>query len=201
MPSNRFAPFYRKEIMMSEQSEEFRQQLLNRQEISPSLQEAYQKELEALLHPRMTVWSALPGTALLILLVTCTILIGRAIFFYPISSLMRCAYAALAAAFVGASALIIRDLLKRKHSQRSVSSIAGLLTLAAGTLTVIALILGLRAKSDPKSLFGAFYVFVFYFACAVWSLDSRIVARELSAREQSLRIECRLADLAERLKR
>jgi hypothetical protein len=96
---------------------------------------------------------------------------------------------------------MIRDLRKRKHSRRSVFSIAILLTTTAGTLTVVALILGLRAPSDPKSLFGAFYVFVFYFACAMWALESRIAAAELASREQSLRIECRLADLAERMQK
>ena len=66
----------------------------------------------------------------------------------------------------------------------------------------MALIIGLRAPSDPKSLFGAFYVFVFYFACAIWALESRIASSELSdAAEQSLRIECRLADLAQRMQK
>lgn len=36
---------------------------------------------------------------------------------------------------------------------------------------------------------------------AVWALESRIASAELTAREQSLRIEVRLADLAERLER
>jgi hypothetical protein len=49
-------------------------------------------------------------------------------------------------------------------------------------------------------MFNAFLVFVFYVACISWSLDSRIAAAELAAREQMLRIEYRLADLAERLK-
>ena len=185
---------------MPEQSDEFRRQLLASQEISRPLQQAYERELESLRNPRMTVRSALPGMLLLVLLVACTIQIGRAMLFYQVSVLMRCGYAALAVGFVAASAIIARDLLRRKHEKRSVSSIAGVLTLAAGVVTVVALILGLRAPSDPKSLFGAFYVFVFYFACAVWSLDARIASSELSAREQSLRIECRLADLAERLK-
>ncbi|HXE55405.1 MAG TPA: hypothetical protein VN541_20440 [Tepidisphaeraceae bacterium] len=73
--------------------------------------------------------------------------------------------------------------------------------MAAGVATVVALILGLRSPSAPKSLFGAFYVFVFYFACATWSLERRIASAELAAREQSLRVECRLADLVQRLQK
>ena len=58
---------------------------------------------------------------------------------------------------------------------------------------------GPDAPGDPKSMFNAFFVFVFYVACIAWTLDSRIGAAELAAREQSLRLECRLADLAEKL--
>jgi hypothetical protein len=43
-------------------------------------------------------------------------------------------------------------------------------------------------------------VFVFYFTCAAWVTTNRIAAAELAAREQMLRIECRLADLTDRLK-
>jgi hypothetical protein len=73
------------------------------------------------------------------------------------------------------------------------------LACAAGTVTVIVLLIGLPHSSDPRSLFNAFYVFVFYFACSVWGLETRIAAAEMASREQSLRIECRLADLAERV--
>jgi len=60
------------------------------------------------------------------------------------------------------------------------------------------LLVGIGKPSDPASLFHAFYVFVFYVTCIAWSLDNRIAAAELAAREQMLRIECRLADLAGR---
>jgi hypothetical protein len=115
--------------------------------------------------------------------------------------MMLTEYATLGVACVVASAFIIRDLLKRKHSHRSVPSIAGLLTSAAGIITVIALIMGLGKSSDPRSMFSSFYVFVFYCSCAIWALQSRISAAELAAREQSLRIQYRLAELAERLKK
>jgi len=113
--------------------------------------------------------------------------------------LMLIGHLTLAVGFLAAAGMIFRDLQKRKHSKRSVWSIASLLTGTAGTLTVVALLLGMRSPSDPKSLFSAFYAFVFYFACAIWALESRIATSELVAREHSLRLECRLADIAERL--
>jgi hypothetical protein len=185
-------------MIMATESDEFRQQLLNVETVSPPLRDAYRKEVDAMLHPPMAAKSSAPGITLLVLLVGCTILIVRADLIYHVRSLLLIAHMALAIAFAGASGLIIRDLRKWKHSQQSASSVANLLTLAAGTVTVIALIRGLRAPGDPKSLFGAFYVFVFYFACAVWSLERRIASSELASREQSLRIECRILDLAER---
>jgi len=183
---------------MPTESDDFRQQLLNVEKVSPPLREAYRKEVDAMLHPPMSARSSAPGIALLVLLVTCTILIVRADLIYHVNSLLLVAHAVLAIAFVAASGFIVRDLRKWKHSHQSGSSVANLLTLAAGIVTVIALIRGLHAPGDPKSLFGAFYVFVFYFACAVWSLERRIASSELAAREQSLRIECRIMDLVER---
>jgi hypothetical protein len=186
---------------MPNQSEEFRQKLLGVQEMSPALRDAYQKEVDALLQPPTTKRTGLVGAVLALGLLVTTALIARADLFYHLRGLMLVGHAVLAAGLLGASVLIIRDLVKRTHSRRSVLSMASLLTQAAGTLTVVALILGLRHPSDPKSTFDAFYVFVFYFACAVWGLDARIAIAELAAREQSLRIECRLADLADRLQR
>lgn len=184
---------------MTDPSNQLRQGLLNVQEMSPTLRDAYQKELSALLQPPLTRRAGIIGGVLAAGLLVTVVLIVRADVLHHVRGLMLVGHIALALGFLAAAALILRDLQKRKHSQRSVWSIASLLTGTAGTLTVVALILGLRSPSDPKSLFSAFYVFVFYFACAIWALESRVRMSELSAREHSLRIECRLADIAERL--
>jgi hypothetical protein len=184
---------------MTEPAEPFRQKLLDAQQMSPTHREAYRSELDAMLHPAMTVRSALPGTVLLATLLVMVVLIIRTDWLHVVSPLMLVAHGAMVVAFLWASKLIIHDLRRCKHSRQSTFSIAGLLTGAAGTLTVIALLMGLTAPSDPKSLFGAFYVFVFYFACAIWSIESRIATAELAAREQALRIEYRLVELGERL--
>jgi hypothetical protein len=184
---------------MSEESNEFRQRLLGAQKMSSDLERAYRKEVEEMVHPPMTARSALPGAVLMVILVICAGLIVRTAIVHSVGPLLMSGYAVLAVAFVWAAALIIRDLLRRRHSQKSVGSVAGALTAAAGTVTVVALLMGLKNPSDPKSLFGAFYVFVFYFACVMWALENRIKSAELAAREQGLRIEYRLADLAERM--
>jgi hypothetical protein len=142
---------------------------------------------------------AFVGSALAIGLLALTALIIRADVVHRVHGLMLVGHLVLGVGFLIAAGLIIRDLRRRTHSARSVYSIAMVLTWVAGALTVVALVLGLRAPSDPKSIFDAFYVFVFYFACAIWGLESRVANAELSAREQSLRIECRLADMAQRI--
>jgi uncharacterized membrane protein len=185
---------------MPDPDPELREKLLNLQEIAPAMRDSYRKELDAMVQPPLKARSAFVGGVLLILLLGCSVLIARADLVYHVRGLMLVGHVALAVGFLVASGLIARDLWKWRHSRRSVGSISNVLTVAAGTLTVVALLIGLRSPSDPKSLFGAFYVFVFYFACAIWSIDSRIASSELTAREQSLRIEYRLADLAERLR-
>ena len=71
---------------------------------------------------------------------------------------------------------------------------------AAGMLTVVTMLRGMGDPTDPASTFHVLLALVFYIACLFWNLDSRIAAAELAGREQMLRIEYRLADLAERLK-
>ena len=181
-------------------SADYIHRLLDAEDISPTLRSSYQGELDAMLHPKLTPRKALPGTVLLLILLVCTAGIVRNMFVYDVKPLVLVAWAVLAAAFAAASYLIMRDLWRKKHSPKSAFSIAHILTGAAGTITVVALLLGLSKPADPASTFGAFYTFVFYFACTSWALDSRIAAAELAAREQMLRIEYRLADLAERLK-
>ena len=186
---------------MSEESNEFRERLLGAQKMSSNLEQSYRNEVEEMVHPPMTAKSALPGVVLMVILVGCAALIARAVIFHSVGQLLTTGYIVMALAFLWAALLILKDLLKRRHSQKSTGSVAGALTAAAGTVTVIALLMGLKNPSDPKSLFGAFYVFVFYFACVMWAIESRIKSAELAAREQGLRIEYRLADLAERVGR
>jgi hypothetical protein len=105
----------------------------------------------------------------------------------------------LGATFATAAWLIGRDLWRGTHSPKSAFAIGHILTFAAGSITAVSLVIGLAAPDKPASMFHAFFLFVFYFACSEWTVQNRIAAAELAAREQMLRIECRLADLSERL--
>ena len=178
---------------------EFRQKLFNSQELSPALRASYEEELERMQNPKLVTRDVVIGLALVAILTLCTAGIVRSMLFFEVGALMLIGWGILAAAFSYAAYLIIRDIGRRKHSPKSAHSIAHTLTLAAGTITVVALLMGLQQPSDPASTFNALYVFVFYVACIAWSLESHINAAELAARERSLRLECRLADIIDRL--
>jgi hypothetical protein len=184
---------------MSDQSDQLRRLLIESEEISPALRKSYQEELDAMLNPKLTPRRAAPGVLLLVILLACTAGIVRNMLVYDVNPVVLLGWSAMVLGFVCAAYYIARDLWFRRHRPKTVFSIAHVLTGTAGAITVVSLIIGLAKPSDPASMFGAFYTFVFYFACTSWSLDSRVVAAELAAREQMLRIEYRLADLAGRL--
>jgi hypothetical protein len=142
----------------------------------------------------------LSGIGFLVLLVVGLISLVRNILFVDAGPLAIAGWTILAITFAYASFLIVRDLRERKHSPKALFAIAKAIGFAAGTLTVVALLMGSRNPSDPASTFHAVFVFVFYAACLAWNIDGRIAAAELAAREQMLRIECRLADLSEQMR-
>lgn len=167
--------------------------------MSPALRASYEEELERIVHPKLTPRSVSIEVSLLALLVVCMLALLCNILVVDVGPLTLVGWAMLAAALSYASYLIVRDLWQRKHSPKSASSIAQALYFAAAVITVVALLIGLQNPSDPASTFNAFFVFMFYVACLAWTIESRIAAAELAAREQMLRIEYRLADLADKL--
>jgi hypothetical protein len=183
---------------MTDKSTEFVERLFNSQDISPAMRASYQAELDAMLQPKLTHRKAFPGVVLLVVLVICTIGLVRNMFMYDPGLLTLLAWGVLATSFAWVSFLIVRDLWHQKHSRKSAISIAHILMTSAAAITVVTLLLGLNDPGNPASTFNAFFVFVWYFACVTLALDNRIGAAELAAREQMLRIEYRLADLAER---
>jgi hypothetical protein len=186
---------------MNTESNNFLQRAFNSEKTSPAMRASYEAELHAMLDPKLTPRKALPGIVILVVLVICTIGIVRNMFVYDPGALILLSWGILAAAFSWVSFLIVRDLRRQKHSPKSAFSIAHILMISAGAVTVVTLLIGLNAPGDPSSMFNAFFLFVWYFACTTLALDNRIAAAELAAREQMLRIEYRLADLAERLEK
>jgi len=184
---------------MTDKNTELRNQLLKLEQMSPTVRQAYQQEIDAILHPPLTTRRKLPGIGLLVILLVCIAGLVRNLIFHRAEGLTLIGWIVLTIAFTTTAFVIMRSMWRGKFEWKPYFSIAHMLTFAAGTLTVVALVKGLSAPSNPASTFNAFYVFVFYFACVAWALENRIAAAELASREQMLRVECRLADIAERM--
>jgi hypothetical protein len=185
---------------MSDNSTKFIERLFESEKLNPALKASYQAEMNNMLEQKVTARSASPGVALLVILLVCIGGIVRNLFVYEAAPLVLVSWLVMGIAFAWVACLIVRDLVRRRHSTRSEFSIAQALYFAGGAITVATLLAGLSEPANPASTFNALFVFVFYFACSAWATNNRIAAAELAAREQMLRVEYRLADLAERVK-
>jgi hypothetical protein len=184
---------------MSNKSTSFREQLFENEEMTPSLRDAYRKELDTLLYETYTPRKRLPSLLFLLIMIvgavgevwTMTVHAGDARFYIAATTML--------VAFAFGGAWIVRDLWRGKSARKTSYKFADIFYGAAGLLTTVQLMHGMFTPNDPRSTFGAFFMFVFLFVCGAWSLRERIAAAELSAREHMLRVECRLAELAERM--
>ncbi len=181
-------------------SADYIQRLLDAEEISPTLRRSYQSDLDAMLTPPLTPRKATSGVTLLVILLVGVAALLHNLFVVEADPLVRVGWLAFLISLSGAAFLVVRDLWLKKHSKKSQLAITYLITGAAGIFTVVAMWRGMWEPADPASTFRVLFALVFYIVCLFWSLDSRLAAGELAAREQMLRIEFRLADLAERLK-
>lgn len=186
---------------MSDKPVDLVQRLINAEEISPALQRSYQAELDAMLTEPLTARKAAPGVFLLVVLAIGVIALVRNLLVIEAEPLVRVGWLSLLVGFGGGAYFIARDLWLKKHSKKSLFAVTHLICGAAGMLTVVAMLRGMGAAGDPASTFHVLFALVFYIACLFWNLDSRIAASELAAREQMLRLEYRLAELGELLKR
>jgi hypothetical protein len=161
---------------------------------------SYQAELRNMTEPQLTARTALPGIVLLTIMLAGIAALVRSLLLYEANRLTVASWLVMIGAFAWIAYLIVVDLINRRHRKRSVLSISEALYSVAGLLTLASLIAGRNDPGDPASTFDVIFVFVLFFTCAVWTLQSRLGAAELAAKEQMLRIEYRLADLVEQSK-
>jgi CDP-diglyceride synthetase len=186
---------------MPEKSEDLVQRLIDAEEINPALRRSYQAELDAMLTEPLTPRKAAPGVFLLVLLALGCVVLVRNLLVIDAKPTVQAGWLALLFGFAAACYPIARDLGQRKHSKKSLIKVTTYITTAAVLLTAMAMIRGMSAASEPASTFHVLFALVFLVICQFWSLDSRMTAAELAAREQMLRLEYRLAELGDSLKR
>lgn len=186
---------------MSDKPVDLVQRLIKAEEISPALRRSYQAELDAMLAEPLTPRKAAPGVFLLILLTLGGAIIVRNLLVVDAKPAVQIGWLALFVGFAAACFPIARDLWQKKHSKKSLIAVTTHITTAAGLLTAIAMFRGMSAASEPASTFHVLFALAFLIMCLFWSLDSRMAAAELASREQMLRLEYRLAELGDLLKR
>lgn len=188
---------------MQNEPTEFRDRLLNAQQTTPDLREGYQQELESIIHHRLR-----PRTRLLygggLLLGVALAIFGawHLLHSHAPAADLRIAwtsYITVCSACGVIAVWLARAVWQGTFAWRSYYFVTESMFVAAGLIEVLALLQGTRAPSDPASTFWAVYVGVLLVACLGWSLSNRIDAARLDAREGMLRLESRLADIAERL--
>jgi hypothetical protein len=180
-------------------STKFRQQLFEAEKMTPALRDAYRTELDAILYDTLTPRKRLPGILLLLILLVGAVGEVWTMVVHPGDARFYVSATTMLVVFAFGAAWIARDLWRGNSVRKSSYKFADMFYGAAGILTVVQLMHGMFAPADPRSTFGVFFMFVFLFVCSGWSLMNRIASAELSLREEMLRIECRMADLVERL--
>ena len=186
---------------MSDKSSDFRDRLLEVQTITPTLRDEYQRKLTAVLEYRLTPRSRFALAALLLVMLIFAGVGARALLFYYRGPWLYGVWVVFTLICAASAVWIAASLWKGRFLWRSYFPVADLFTVAAAVITVLVLTMGLRAPSDASSSFAALYALTFLTVCVAWSLHNRIAAAELAAREQALRIECRLAELASGIRR
>jgi hypothetical protein len=184
---------------MSDKSTDLRKRLLDAQEMTPALRDACHKELAAMLEHRLTPRMRRWLFALLLLMLTFTAVGVRGLIFYYPGPLIYGVWITYTIVCSGGALWVGGSIWRGRFLWSSYFPVADAFSVAAAVIAVLTLGLGIRAPSDPSSVFSALYSFALLAICLAWSLHNRIAAAELAAKEQLLRIECRLIEMAGRM--
>ena len=177
----------------------FRDRLLDAQQTTQTLRDEYQRDLEMLLHHRLTPRTRLATWCGLFGAVAAAALCAQALIRHPQAWIVIGTFTVV---FVIVAIWLGRVLWQGGFARRaSFAVIEGLGGIAAGTFVLVTLFRGMSAPSDPASTFGAIMALLLVLTGFAWGTGNRIAAAKLETREHLLRIESRLADLAERLRK
>jgi hypothetical protein len=177
----------------------FRDQLLDAQRTTPELREEYRRELAAIVTQKLTPRKRAETWLWLIASVAFAAWCGFGLIRHhdkTVPLIVLPVFIVFAAAH---AVWLARALHRGEFAWRSNFKLLETWTFASGVVLTVALFRGMRAPADPASTFGLLFAFIFYACCAGMSLQNQFRSAAMTTREQMLRLESRLADLADRL--
>jgi hypothetical protein len=186
---------------MSREPSEFRERLLGAQAMTAGLREEHRRELDALLHPRLTKRSRLLAWAGLIASLVFAAACIWSLAAHHDKPQVKWVLPSYAAVFIGTAAYLAQVLRSGVFSRRaSFAAVEWLGGILVGVYLTATLFHGMKAPSDPASTLGAVWGLMLLSVGFAWGTGNRIAAATLETREHLLRIESRLAELAEKMK-
>ena len=177
----------------------FRERLIGAQEMTPALREEFRRELDSVLYQRMTPRKRVETWIWIVAMLGLGAWCGYGLYMHPRDPVTRIILPAFILFAIVHIIWLGRALRQGGFGWRSNFKLLELWTGMSGIVLAVALFRGLRNPADPASTFGLLFTFIFYVCCAGMSLANQIKSLGLSHREHLLRIESRLADLADRI--
>jgi peptidoglycan/LPS O-acetylase OafA/YrhL len=178
----------------------FRNRLLDAQPMTPALREEYRRELEAILNHKLTRNSRLLAYAALLASLVGAFFCAQAVIVHSAKQdtvIVSGTFTAISVALALWLARVLwRGEISRRASFKMVEWLGGA---AVSVFLLVTLFRGMHAPSEPASIFSGIMAILFAMAGFAWATGARITAATMETREHLLRIESRLADLAERL--
>jgi len=185
--------------MTTEQSD-FRERLIDAQQTTPQLREEYHKQLRSLLNhdltprTRLLTWAALLGSVTAAGLCVWSLVVHHA---KPDVKFVLPSYAAV---FLLVAAWLGRVLWKGGFARRtSYAVVEWLGSIFVGVYVSVVLLRGMQHPSDPAAMYWSVWALMLMTVGFAWGTGNRIAAATLETREHLLRLESRLADLADRV--
>lgn len=178
----------------------FRDRLLGAQETSAALRDEYRKALDAMLNHKLTPRTRLLTWAGLIGAVIFAAFCVRAMIVHHDkrdSMIVLPVYAAVFLATAGWLGLVLRRGQFGRRASFAVTEWLG--SIFVGVYAAVTLLSGLRAPHDPASTLSAVWAVMLIMVGFAWSTGNRISAATLETREHLLRVESKLAEMAERV--
>ena len=177
---------------------DFRQRLIELEPLSSARNEALQKEIEAMFEPQMSRWEKMYwGTSVVgfALNAVCSIVIGL---FAPAEPTMKTAWLILGIGNAVAAVFVRRRMRKGSMNLQQQFAAGKAAVGVAMFIAVLILINAINRPSLQNLAWGLFGVLGLVLAAAI-AIHNRVLAAELSGKEQSLQLQYRLAELAEKL--